>query len=105
MDELSIAALGFDWDEGNLGHCVKHGVSIREIESLFGREFFLMDDAKHSRLETRRIALGLPPASKRPLFVVFTLRNRPDGVYIRPISARYMHEKEVRRYEEIIARL
>ena len=35
----------------------------------------------------------------RYVFVVFTLRNYAErGVFVRPISARYMHEKEVRHY-------
>lgn len=33
------------------------------------------------------------------MFVAFTLRNG----WIRPISARYMHEKEAKKYEEITA--
>jgi uncharacterized DUF497 family protein len=31
---------------------------------------------------------------------VFTERDRGDGVLIRPISARYMHKKEVESYEK-----
>ena len=26
---------GFDWDRGNRDKCQKHGVTVREIESLF----------------------------------------------------------------------
>jgi uncharacterized DUF497 family protein len=33
-------------------------------------------------------------------FVVFTLRRRGDAVLIRPISARYMHKKEIKAYEK-----
>ncbi|MGA8585036.1 MAG: BrnT family toxin [Roseiarcus sp.] len=34
----------------------------------------------------------------RPLFVVFTLRRIGEGLIIRPISARYAHEKEATRW-------
>lgn len=49
--------------------------------------------------ETRSRAIGVT-AEGRHLYVVFTVRERGDGLAaVRPISARYMHEKEVRRYE------
>ena len=35
----------------------------------------------------------------RPLVVAFTLRTRNDRQLIRPISARYMHAKEIKTYE------
>jgi uncharacterized protein len=36
--------------------------------------------------------------------IVFTLRTRCGDTYIRPISARYMHKKEVEHYEKEVAR-
>lgn len=36
--------------------------------------------------------------------MVFTLRERADALLIRPISARYMHQKEIRHYEEETAK-
>ncbi|NMG11314.1 hypothetical protein DP117_32385 [Brasilonema sp. UFV-L1] len=38
------------------------------------------------------------------MFVAFTLRQKEEEILIRPISARYMHEKEVLRYEENLAK-
>jgi uncharacterized protein len=38
-------------------------------------------------------------ASGRHLFVVYTLRENDEGLFIRPLSARYMHSKEVKAYE------
>ena len=32
----------------------------------------------------------------RPLFVVFTMRERDGQLYVRPINARYMHRNEGR---------
>ncbi len=34
------------------------------------------------------------------MMVVFTIRRVDETIRIRPISARYMHEKESRKYEE-----
>jgi hypothetical protein len=36
----------------------------------------------------------------RPLFVAFTLRTRDNRQLIRPISARFMHAKEIAAYEK-----
>ena len=38
-------------------------------------------------------------ANGRHVFVVFTIREREGARLIRAISARFMHEKEIRRYE------
>jgi hypothetical protein len=95
-----MAALaGFDWDDGNREKCQKHGVSIAEIESLFDVLPILRSDMEHSPAETRIRAVGRA-RSGRHVFLVFTIRSRLGHRLIRPISARYMHRKEVRRYEE-----
>jgi uncharacterized DUF497 family protein len=93
------AFAGFDWDEGNRDKCRKHGVSIAEIESLFEGSPAFAIDATHSGDEERLRAVG-QVASGKFVFVVFTIRMRSGQPRIRPISARYMHRKEVRRYEE-----
>lgn len=91
---------GFDWDDGNREKCQKHGVSIAEIESLFqGKDPSLASDASHSLTETRSRAVGRA-STGRYLFVVFTVREREGHRFIRPISARYMHRKEIRQYEK-----
>jgi uncharacterized DUF497 family protein len=51
-------------------------------------------DPAHADAERRFIAVGRVPDG-RPAFVAFCLR----GDKIRPVSARYMHDKEARRYE------
>ena len=89
---------GFDWDAGNLAKCQKHGVSVAEIEALFRGEPAVHADPAHSLTEQRLRAIGRTVAG-RWLLVAFTLRRRASGVRLRPISARYMHAKEVRRYE------
>ena len=90
---------GFDWDEANREKCLKHGVSLQAIESMFERDIAVLPDPAHSGAETRYKAIGTT-AEGRHVLIVFTLRMRDHGSWIRPISARYMHAKEVRYYEK-----
>lgn len=85
---------GFDWDTGNRSKCRKHGVTTGDIESLFTKPVLIIDDPFDITIETRYRAIGRSN-SGRLIFVVFTLR----GDLIRPISARFMHTKEIERYE------
>lgn len=96
---------GFDWDDGNTAKCRKHGLSLSEIEDILaGPVTLILPDEWHSEAETRSIAIGRT-ATGRHAFVAFTIRERDGRTLLRPISARYMHAKEVRRYEQQIARL
>lgn len=89
---------GFDWDDGNKEKCQKHGLTIEQIEqAFFAPSLLVAPDVKHSQSEQRYIAIA--ELAGRPAFIAFSLRNRR----IRPISARYMHQKEVRKYEKEIA--
>lgn len=49
-------------------------------------------------LEERKRGIGTTSAG-RHVFPVWTIRQTDDGPKVRPISARYMHAKEVRYYE------
>lgn len=91
---------GFDWDSGNRVKCQTHGVSSGEIESLFDAELLIGPDPWPS--ERRYRAFGKTKAG-RGVFVVFTWRTRNAQHLIRPISARYMHKKEMERYEQEIS--
>lgn len=95
---MSNAVAGFDWDQGNRGKCAKHGVALAEIEALFAGELAVFPDLVHSRGEVRFKTVGVTPAG-RHVFVVFTLREGRSGRLIRPLSARYMHQKEIEHYE------
>jgi uncharacterized DUF497 family protein len=66
-------------------------VTAAEIEALFSRELWLAPDPWQH--ETRMRAIGRS-SSGRPVFLVFTIRVRDDGAYLRPISARFMHARE-----------
>ena len=55
-------------------------------------------DLTHSAREERLVAVGRNSRG-RPMFVVFTIRHRNGKRLIRPLSARYMHKKEIEGYE------
>ena len=92
------AFAGFDRDDANRSKCQKHGVPIAEIEAVFQGSFRVAPDTKHSATEDRFIAIGRS-GTGRPLFVAFTIRVKRRQRFIRPISARYMHAKEIQSYE------
>lgn len=89
----------FDWDDGNRQKCQKHSVSVAEIEAFLSGTPRFAPDRKHSRVEERFLAVGRNSRG-RAMFVVFTLREKHGELFIRPISARYMHRKETEGYEK-----
>ncbi len=97
MEQRSIA--GFDWDEGNRAKCQKHGVVPDAIEAVFHRPHRIAPDVAHSDGETRFLAIGAGNGP-RLIFIAFTLRLIGSDTFIRPISARYMHRKEIEHYEQ-----
>ncbi len=98
-----VHVVGFDWDAANRDKCERHGVAVATIEALFRQPLAIVPDLAHSRAETRFKAIG-QTETERYVLMVFTLRERADALLIRPISARYMHQKEIRHYEEEIAK-
>jgi len=96
MERFEFA--GFDWDSGNREKCRKHGVAIADIEALFRGQPSVAPSPRSPQLEERFIAVGRN-RSGRPLFVAFTVRAKGGKRLIRPISARYMHQKEMAAYE------
>lgn len=96
---MNLAVGGFDWDDGNRTKCQKHGVPIAEIEALFAEGARVAPDPEHSQGEDRLIAVGRSRVG-RPMFVGFTLRMRDGRRLIRPVTARYMHAKEIAWYEK-----
>jgi uncharacterized DUF497 family protein len=90
---------GFNWDKGNREKCQQHGVSIHEIESVFSRPVVILPDKENLAGEQRFRAIG-STAEKRKAFIVFTLRHQGNSVLLRPISARYMHKREIDNYEK-----
>ena len=96
---MEFDGLEFDWDRGNREKCQKHGVSVHAIESLFKRPMVVFPDPEHSGDEGRFIGIGKADDG-RSVFIAFTLRRRDQSLLLRPISARYMHKKEVDHYEK-----
>ncbi|KGF70801.1 hypothetical protein LL06_03360 [Hoeflea sp. BAL378] len=89
---------GIDWDLGNWPKCGRHGVSKTEIEHVLRTMVLRIPDPDPR--ESRYRTAGQAP-SGRHVFVVFTYREVKGETFIRPISARYMHAKEVAAYEQI----
>jgi hypothetical protein len=102
---MKIQTLGFDWDFGNRQKCSKHGLRPKEIEEFFQQsDLFVIPDIHHSQSEERYIAYG-PSPKGRHMLVAFTFRIQNAETLIRPISARHMHKKEAKEYEEKIAKI
>jgi uncharacterized DUF497 family protein len=59
----------------------------------------ILPDKAHSVTETRFKAVGRTSLG-RHVFLAFTIREKKGKQYIRPITARYMHRKEVQHYEK-----
>jgi uncharacterized DUF497 family protein len=100
---MGRGAVGFEWDKGNRDKCQKHGVPIATIESLFHGPLAVVPDPEHSDTEERLKAIGRTDDG-RGVLIVFTLRRLGDEIFIRPVSARYMHRTEVEYYEKAIAK-
>ena len=90
---------GFDWDDGNWPKCGKHGVTREEIEHVLLGTPAVMPDPHPN--EPRMRAIGRT-ATGRYMFLVFMLRTVDSKNLLRPISARYMHPKEIEHYENRI---
>jgi uncharacterized DUF497 family protein len=93
--DLTIA--GLDWDSGNWPKCGKHGVTKKEIEEFFRASPVVMPDPHPD--EPRMRAVGKTETG-RYIFLVFMFRLNEGQTLIRPISARYMHPREVNHYEK-----
>jgi uncharacterized protein len=100
---MRVDSLEFDWDAGNREKCQKHGLSVRDVESIFRGSLCVFPDPEHSSEEERFIGIG-KTEEHRSVFVVFTLRRKGEAVLVRPISARFMHKKEIDHYEKETAK-
>ena len=90
---MYIHSLHFNWDDGNLTTCQKHGLTRTEIEYALSHNARFAADPDHSLTEQRFIAVSRT-AEGRSVFVAFCWRDEK----LRPISARYMHQKEALRH-------
>lgn len=74
-------------------------MAIEIIEEFFRGDVRIIGDESHSKTEERFIAFGRT-SNDRPIFIGFTYRQAEVGFLIRPITARFMHRKEVEQYEK-----
>jgi len=87
---------GFNWDDGNWPKCAKHGLSKAEIEEMVLNNPAVMPDPCPTEPRTRAIGKTL---AGRHVFLVYILRDMEGLCLLRPISARYMHQREIQSYE------
>ncbi len=89
----------FEWDKGNIDkNLKKHNVTNKEAEEIFeNHQHFFLEDNKHSTEREKRFMIWGITDHDRRLSIIFTSRNK----MVRVISARDMHVKERRRYEEL----
>jgi len=73
--------------------------AIAAIESVFDHPVVVLPDKENEQGEQRFRAIG-STSEGRKAFIVFTWRNRGKRQLVRPISARYMHKREVKNYEK-----
>jgi uncharacterized DUF497 family protein len=100
----AVAPDDFDWDDGNREKCQQHGLTIADIERILANaETLIVPDEKNSKVEPRFLAIGRT-ATARYAVVIFTPRRRENETVLRPISARYMHRKEIDKYAQEISR-
>jgi uncharacterized DUF497 family protein len=85
----------FNWDDGNRHKSLKHGLSCKEVESLFLQEHYIFAGRiiEPTHEEWRGLILG-QSESGRAIALIFTRR----GEMLRPISCRPMREGERRFY-------
>jgi len=97
LPDKLVACVGFEWDRGNADkNWQKHRVTRAEAEQVFfNRPILILPDERHSKTEPRYALLG-QTNDGRLLTEVFTMK----GKLIRVISARDMHRRERRFYEQ-----
>ena len=83
---------GFDWDNANVGHILRHDVTPFEVEEVTGGKYVVIP-AKTIKRE-RRWKLFSKTASGRYLVVVFTIRRK----LFRTVTAYEMNATERSKY-------
>ena len=97
MNELKT--ITFDWDEGNLGHATRKGLTKDDIEYVLKNDPMVRPDRYPIDVEERWNAIGKTQEG-RTAFIVFTFREVEEMLCLRPITARYMHRKEIEKYDK-----
>jgi uncharacterized protein len=87
--------LTFEWDEHNLKHIARHGVSREEFEDTFRHP--MVEEVVSSRREDRVTAMARTSLG-RYLFLVYTMRTG----HIRAVTAYTLPRSKRRNYDEAI---
>jgi uncharacterized DUF497 family protein len=88
----------FDWDEGNEGKNLKHGVHDWEIEEAMTDSARRYGDVQYIDNERRETIFGRSSTSGKYLRIVYTRRRLAGKLMVRPISAVEMTRIERARY-------
>lgn len=64
----------FDWDEANVDHIARHGVTPAEVEQAFGNDPLVVLTVHERSGEERVLCAGLTDVG-RPLQFVYTIRR------------------------------
>jgi len=83
------------WDEWNLEHALRHGVSQDEVEEVCSSKHFVIKSGKD------KMAVWGQTDDGRYLLVILGVRDYGDYY---PVSARDMDDKEKRNYKKWIKR-
>ena len=94
---IGIRVAGFEWDRANREklRTASRSLLSKEHSNVRSPSFPIPGI---STAEERFKAIGITTEGRQVL-IVFTLRSRGGDTFIRPISARCMHRKEVEYYE------
>jgi hypothetical protein len=100
---LETSHFEFEWDKGNSSKSLlKHKISIEEVEAVFRAGTALPLGIQISPLvNEQRLGLVGPTLNGKFLQIAFVLREGR----VRVISARPAHQKERRKYEEILRKI
>lgn len=83
---------GFDWDNANVGHILRHAVTPLEVEEVTGNKYVIMPASTINR--EKRWKLFGKTAFGRYLVVVFTVRRK----LFRTVTAYEMNATERSKY-------
>ena len=82
----------FDWNDANIGHIARHGVSPDEVEQAFKNHPLVMLATQKRGGETRVLGAGLTDAG-RALQFVYTLRRGRIRVITAHTAKKKVREK------------
>ncbi len=84
------------WDEWNISHIARHGVTPEEVEDACRAEFVHFRETYKMRL----LLIGETRTGRVLAVVLGPVPDQPEGVYY-PFTARPAHRSERRDYEQL----